>query len=75
MSPFLGAFAMFTAGLVTWKELRTQGWSYSEAQTYRMVSKGRFPKPLGVENGDVVQPAWRLEEVRPFLRKPFLANR
>ena len=66
---------MFTAGLVTWKELRTQGWSYSEAQTYRMISKGRFPRPMRSKNGSAAYPSWRLEEVRPFLRKPFLANR
>lgn len=51
------------------------GWAYSPAQTHRMIVKGRFPAPLRFPVGTARPVSWRFEQVVPFLRKPFLANR
>lgn len=61
--------------LVTWKDLKAMGWSFSPAQTHRMIAKGRFPKPVRFPVGSAYPPSWRHEEVLPFIQKPFLASR
>jgi hypothetical protein len=59
---------------VDWKKLKLMGWYHSPKTTNRMVSKGRFPKPFRFEATDY-RAVWRLREVLPFVRKPFLAQR
>ena len=66
---------MSTGRLVTWKELKTMGWSFSPAQTHRMIAKGRFPKPVRFPVGTACPVSWRYEEVLPLTQKPFLASR
>jgi hypothetical protein len=59
---------------VDWKKLKQMGWHHSPETTNRMVSKGRFPKPFRFGATDC-RAVWRLREVRPFVRRPFLAQR
>jgi hypothetical protein len=56
------------------KKLKLMGWRYSPKTTNRMVSKGRFPKPFRFGATDY-RAVWRLREVLPFVRRPFLAQR
>ena len=57
--------------LITWKDLKAMGWSFSPAQTHRMIAKGRFPKPVRFPVGSAYPPSWRYEEVLPLIQKPF----
>jgi predicted DNA-binding transcriptional regulator AlpA len=66
---------MSYGNLITWDEMRARGWKFSEAQTDRMIAKGRFPKPVRYSGAHRRTPTWRHAEVLPFLRRPHLAKR
>jgi predicted DNA-binding transcriptional regulator AlpA len=49
--------------IVGWKGLKTLGWPYSRAHTWRLMAAGNFPQAVKLGDDRNSHPMWRVKSI------------